>query len=127
MIQFQFMNQARFWLLTIRHADFVPYLPPNVDYVRGQLERGAGGFLHWQLVVHFARKLRIGGVKGIFGDSAHAEPTRSDAAREYVWKDDTAIDNTRFELGTIPFRRGVSQDWDAIRENAKRGRYARNF
>jgi len=116
------MNQARFWLLTIRHADFLPYLPPTVDYIRGQLERGDGGFLHWQLIVHFQRKIRLRGVKAIFGDSAHAEPTRSDAAREYVWKDDTAIDNTRFELGNIPVRRGVSTDWNAVRESAKRGR-----
>ncbi|AJP36341.1 replication-associated protein [Avon-Heathcote Estuary associated circular virus 3] len=116
------MNQARFWILTIRHADFLPYLPPTVDYLRGQLERGDGGFLHWQLVVHFARKVRLGGVKGIFGDSTHAEPTRSDAAREYVWKEDSAVPNTRFELGKIPVRRGVSHDWDAVRESAKRGR-----
>ena len=74
-------TQARFWLLTIRHADFLPFLPPNVDYIRGQLELGDGGFLHWQIVVHFARKTRLGGVKTIFGDSAHAEPTRSDAVK----------------------------------------------
>lgn len=116
------MNQARFWLLTIRHADFVPYLPPTIDYLRGQLERGDGGFLHWQLVVHFARKVRLGGVKSIFGDSAHAEPTRSDAARDYVWKEDTAVANTRFELGKLPIRRGNSADWEIIRENAKLGR-----
>lgn len=116
------MNQARFWLLTIRHADFIPYLPPTVDYIRGQLELGDGGFLHWQIVVHFARKLRLRGVKRIFGNSVHAEPSRSEAARDYVWKDDTAIDNTRFELGQIPFRRGECTDWEIVRENAKRGR-----
>ncbi len=114
--------QARFWILTIPHADFLPYLPPNVDYIRGQLERGDGGFLHWQIVVHFPRKLRLRGVKSIFGDTSHAEPTRSDAAREYVWKDDTAINNTRFELGSPPIRRGVGNDWEAVRNNAKRGR-----
>lgn len=117
------MNQARFWLLTIPHADFVPYQPPNVDYIRGQLERGNDtGYLHWQILVHFARKIRLRGVKSTFGDTTHAEPSRSDAARDYVWKDDTAIENTRFELGTLPFRRGHTEDWDAIRENAKRGR-----
>lgn len=90
------MNQARFWLLTIPHADFVPYQPPTVDYIRGQLERGNDtGYLHWQICVHFSRKLRLRGVKSIFGDTAHAEPSRSDAARDYVWKDDTAIRETR--------------------------------
>jgi len=116
------MTQARFWILTIKHADFLPYQPPSVDYIRGQLERGNGGFLHWQLVVHFQRKIRLRGVKGIFGNTAHAEPSRSDAAREYVWKDDTAVPNTRFELGRPPIRRGVSADWASVRESAKRGR-----
>lgn len=117
------MQQARFWLLTIPHADFLPYLPPNVDYIRGQLERGNDtGYLHWQILVHFSRKLRLRGVKSIFGNTTHAEPSRSDAARDYVWKADTRIDNTQFELGTIPTRRGHSEDWELVRENAKRGR-----
>lgn len=117
------MNQARFWLLTIPHADFTPYLPPTVDYIAGQLERGTDtDYLHWQLVVHFARKIRLRGVKSVFGNTTHAEPTRSDAARSYVWKDDTAVDNTRFELGKRPLRRDRSEDWDAIRNAAKRGR-----
>lgn len=117
------MNQARFWILTIPHADFTPYLPPTVDYIRGQLERGNdNGYLHWQLCVHFARKLRLRGVKSIFGHTCHAEPSRSEAARDYVWKEDTRVDNTQFELGKLPFRRGESTDWEAIRSSAKRGR-----
>lgn len=117
------MNQARWWLLTIPHADFLPFLPRDVTHIAGQLERGDNtGYLHWQLVVSFPRKLRLRGVKSIFGDTCHAEPTRSDAARTYVFKDDTAIPNTRFELGNLPVRRGNSDDWHAIRENAKRGR-----
>jgi len=114
--------QARFWILTIPHADFLPYRPATVDYIRGQLELAASGFLHWQIVVHFKRKLRLGGVKSIFGNSAHAEPSRSEAAREYVWKEVTRIEGTQFELGNIPLRRGHSEDWQLVRENAKRGR-----
>lgn len=118
------MQQARFWLLTIPHADYLPYLPPTVDYIRGQLERGAGlnQYLHWQICVHFARKIRLRGVKSIFGDTCHAEPSRSEAARDYVWKEDTRVDGTRFELGKLPFRRSHSEDWEDIRNNAKRGR-----
>jgi len=118
------MNQARFWLLTIPHANFLPYLPPTVAHIQGQLERGTGlnQYLHWQIVVSFSRKIRLRGVKSIFGDSCHAEPTKSDAARKYVFKEATRIDGTQFELGTLPFRRGISQDWDTIRDNAKRGR-----
>lgn len=118
------MNQARFWLLTIPHADFLPYLPAGCSHIQGQLERGTGlnQYLHWQLVVSFPRKLRLRGVKSIFGDTAHAEPSRSDAARKYVWKEDTRVAGTQFELGNLPMRRGNSADWEAIRENAKRGR-----
>lgn len=128
------MQQARHWILTIPHANFTPYLPKGIDYIRGQLECGEGGFLHWQLVCHTAKKLRLGGIRSIFGP-AHAEPTRSEAAEEYVWKEDTAITNTRFELGRKPVNRGVGKDWDAIKEAAKSGRlddipsdvYVRNY
>lgn len=117
------MNQARYWILTIPHADFLPFLPPNVQHISGQLERGGDtGYLHWQIVVSFPRKLRLRGVKSIFGESCHAEPTRSDAAREYVHKETTRIHGTEFELGKLPFRRGESTDWESIRSNAKRGR-----
>ena len=116
-------SQSRYWLLTIPHADFVPYLPPTVEYIRGQLERGNSDteFLHWQVVAYFKRKLRLRGVRDVFGP-AHAEPTRSQAARDYVWKDATAILGTRFELGALPMRRGESADWEAIRDSARAGR-----
>lgn len=116
------MSQARFWILTIPHADFLPYLPNNVNHIIGQLERGEGGYLHWQLCVSFPRKIRLRGVKSIFGQSCHAEPSRSDAARKYVCKEATRVDNTQFELGTLPLRRGESTDWETVRQNAKRGR-----
>lgn len=115
--------QARFWLLTIPHASFLPFLPTGVDYIRGQLERGEQtNYIHWQVLVHFKRKLRLRGVKSIFGHDVHAEPSRSDAAREYVWKENTRVDGTQFELGNIPMRRSNAEDWEHVRENAKRGR-----
>lgn len=159
------MSQARYWLLTIPHADFLPYLPPNVAYIRGQLELGNGlnpgvlpaneeairgrpdaidehepaiapdgndqlvaepnqrpRYLHWQILVIFSRKLRLGGVKSIFGRTVHAEPSRSQAADEYVWKEDTRVAGTQFELGERPLNRAKSSDWEAIRIAAKRGR-----
>lgn len=158
-------QQARYWLLTIPHADFLPYLPPDVAYIRGQLELGAGlnrnvlppndgplgghprnidepqgtqpgnndgelvedqvgrpRYLHWQVLVIFKRKLRLGGVKSIFGRTTHAEPSRSEAADEYVWKEETRVDGTQFELGARPLNRAKSADWEAIKDAAKRGR-----
>jgi len=117
--------QARYWLLTIPHADFVPYKPPNVVYIRGQLERGGTtDYLHWQLLVAFGKKLRLGGVKSIFGSTCHAEPTRSEAANEYVWKLDTRVQGTQFELGQLPVNRSAPHDWDTIRDDARNGRLA---
>jgi len=48
--------QGIYWLLTIPHHAFVPYLPPGVAYIRGQLERGENtGYLHWQLSLFYPR------------------------------------------------------------------------
>ena len=115
------MQQAAYWLLTIPHYAFLPYLPPSTDWVIGQLEEGSTtGFRHWQLVVHFKKKVRLGGVTATFGNF-HAEPTRSDAAIAYVHKEDTAIQGTRFELGSRPLSRARKEDWCEIRASAERG------
>lgn len=115
--------QARYWLLTIPAHAFVPYLPPDVAYIRGQLESGTeNGYLHWQVLVILKRKLRLAGLKAIFGTTVHAEPSRSSAADDYVWKEDTRVAGTQFDLGTRPIQRGRTLDWERIREEAKRGR-----
>lgn len=117
-------SQAKYWLLTIPHADFLPYKPPNVDYIKGQLEMGGTtGFCHWQVLVCFSTKQRLRGVKSVFGPTVHAEPSKSAAANSYVWKDDTAIDNTRFELGDLPFNRASGKDWDRIRQLARQSEF----
>jgi len=79
------------------------------------------GYGHWQLCVGFKRKLRLAGVKAIFGRTCHAEPTRSEAAIAYCHKDDTAVPNTRFTLGQLRVSRSRSKDWDRIRDDAKCG------
>jgi len=116
--------QGRYWILTVKHELFTPYLPVSVQYIRGQLERGEGGFLHWQFVAYFPTKLRLGGVKQIFGNDVHAELTRSSAAEDYCCKSDTAIPNTDFELGRKSVKRGVAADWDGVWESAKSGKIA---
>lgn len=118
-------SQAKYWILTIPHADFLPYKPPTVAYIRGQLESGEQqGFLHWQLLATFERKTRLAGVKSVFGDRCHAEPSRSDAADEYVWKEETRIMGTQFELGERPFKRNCGQDWQRVWDCATAGRMA---
>jgi hypothetical protein len=62
---------------------------PDVVYARGQQELGDNNqYHHWQLVVGFNRPFRLAGVRKLFGPW-HAEPIKSDAAFDYVWKDDT--------------------------------------
>ena len=115
--------QAKYWLLTVPSHMFTPFLPNGVCSLRGQLESGnETGYLHWQLLVCFARKMRLAGVKNVFGDGIHAEPSRSEAANDYVWKEETRVEGTQFELGKCPFRRNSSTDWESVWDAAKAGR-----
>lgn len=114
--------QGVYWLLTIPAHEFIPYLPPRVRYIRGQLECGNGtGYLHWQLLVIFERSVRLSAVKSVFGVGVHCELSKSEAANSYVWKDETAVIGTRFELGSKPIKRNSAKDWDAIKSSAISG------
>lgn len=116
--------QGRYWILTIPHHLFTPFLPNNVLWLKGQLEEGNGtGYLHWQLLVSFSEKKTLRYVKQIFGEEIHGELTRSSAAEQYVWKDDTSVPNTRFELGKRATKRNSQTDWDAIYSAAKKGKF----
>lgn len=94
--------------------------PPNVDYWRGQLELGSAGLLHWQFVLHLKRKQRSAFVRRMF-PGAHVEATRSIAALDYVFKEDTYVMDTRFEFGQKPINRSSDRDWENIWTLAKTG------
>jgi len=116
------IDQARYWLLTIPQHQFIPYLPPSVAYIRGQLEQGnETDYIHWQLLAVFSKPTRLAAVRKIFGN-IHAEPSRSSAATDYVWKQDTRIEGTQFELGKLALKRNSATDWESIRNSAKCGR-----
>jgi len=117
-------QQARYWLLTIPHYLFTPYLPLNVQYIKGQLEQGSEtDYLHWQVIVAFPKKVTMSKVKDVFGSSIHVEASRSEAACEYVWKEDTRIEGTQFELGKLAFKRNSQKDWDQVLESVKKGKF----
>lgn len=116
-------RQYRHWLLTIPYGSWTPdELPGGCCYVRGQREVGTStAYDHWQVYVVTAKKCRIGFIKSIFGRQCHVEPTRSAAARLYVWKEDTRVEGSQFEFGQLPTRRNCESDWERVWDLAKLG------
>lgn len=118
---------GRYWLLTLPEDAWNPpnELPDQLAYLRGQLECGdTTGYRHWQVLAGFKRTTRLAGVKRLFGGRCHAELGRSNAAREYVWKEDTRVAGTQFELGSFAIRRNNSTDWAAVKRAAIAGAWS---
>lgn len=118
-------GQFRWWIITIPKADWEPVLVPGTDYIKGQEEIGASGYHHWQLVCYTGRKKTFNGLKSLFPNSAHIEPTQSAGANEYVWKDDTSVPGTRFEFGSKPMRRNRLADWAEVLQGAVDGDWSK--
>lgn len=114
---------AAYWILTIPEQAWTPptTLPDNLLLLKGQLEEGANGFRHWQVVVRLKQKQRLSGVRLLFPRETHAEPTRSSAALAYVWKEETSIAGTRFSLG-LSKSKGV--DWEEVKTLAVAGKFS---
>lgn len=116
-------QQGVYWLLTIPEDDYTPSaeLHERVAYIKGQLEQGeTTGYRHWQVLVVLRRKGSLSTLKDIFGRTIHAELSRSSAANEYVWKEDTRV-GEQFEYGALPFKRNDPKDWEQIWDLAKKG------
>lgn len=116
-------RQGTYWLGTIScEQSWEPILPASVAYLRGQRERGSGGFEHFQIFFITSVKQSIRGCGLIFAPVVgHWELTRSAAAESYVWKQDTRVGEP-FEFGQRPFRRNVQHDWDAVKLAAQENR-----
>lgn len=118
--------QARYWLLTIPTLTYPnePTLSGDLVYLKGQKEQGSeSGYEHWQVLAVFGKKQRLRGVKQHFCDTAHCEPSRSEAANEYVWKEDTRVPGTQFEHGALPISRARKADWDRVYSDAVAGEF----
>jgi len=88
--------QGRYWIGTIwpGHGQFVPTEAllgkKGMVWIRGQQEVGGEREgLHWQLFCAFKEKIRRKALCSIINGSW--ELTRSEAAEEYVWKEDTKV------------------------------------
>jgi len=115
------LTQARWWIATIPESDWQPCIPNSFTYAKGQLEQGESGYRHWQAVFHSSTKKSLRAAKQCFPATAHLEPTRSAAATKYVWKEDTRVPDSQFELGDAPFHRSQSTDWAVVRSSALAG------
>lgn len=115
--------KGRYFLLTIPvvHLPEQPTIKDSLVYLKGQQEIGAGGLHHWQILAVFSRQTTLNQCKSFFCPQAHVELSRSSAANDYVWKDDTSVQGTRFELGALPLSRARKADWDSIYDSAKTG------
>lgn len=115
-------RQGVYWFATAPHHKFTPYLPPQLAYIKGQLEAGEeSGYLHWHFVCIFKKKASLRQLTELFGTGIKFELSRSCAAEAYVEKEDTAIPGTQFVLGVKPFRRESPTDWASVLELAKSG------
>lgn len=116
---------ARIWIGTIPYSGEYAIMDKfvgNCVYAIGQQEIGESGYHHYQLVVYFGKPVRLSAVKKVFGDNSHWEPTKSDAAEQYVRKPETAVADSQFEFGKKPLNRARTTDWDQIRADAIAGR-----
>jgi len=114
-----------YWILTIPHEKWTcpTALDPAITMIRGQLEIAASGFKHWQVVVRLKNKQRLSGLKALFPPETHAEPTRSAAATDYVWKEETRVPGTQFQLGQVKAA-AHKVDWDKTLELATKGHFS---
>lgn len=100
------MGPAKYWIGTASEDLWSPYspLPEMVSYASGQKEIGSSGFCHWQLYLVLKRKQRLSWLSRVY-PGIHWEPTRSDAAESYCWKEATRVEGSQFALGSKPVKR----------------------
>lgn len=115
-------RQGIYWICTIPKNDWTPDLPEGIAWIRGQLERGANSdYEHWQVCLSAKKKCSLTSLLSVSAlpTTGHYELTRSRAAKDYVWKEDTRV-GEQFEFGSMAFERNSVVDWDSIREDARK-------
>ncbi|KAI3629593.1 hypothetical protein MIR68_012372, partial [Amoeboaphelidium protococcarum] len=102
-------------------AEYVPAIRDELVYLKGQQEVGEGGYHHWQIMAQFNKKVTLTKAKSFFPNQSHLEQSRSQAADDYVWKEDTRVPGTQFELGERPVQRNRQEDWNQVWQQAVEG------
>lgn len=116
------MSSARYWLGTLYEWTVPTDIADPLVWLRGQQERcPTTGRLHHQVIAGFKKPQRLASVKSKVG-VGHWEITRSQSADNYVWKEETRVEGSQFELGSKPIRRNSEHDWGKVLELAKEGK-----
>lgn len=113
--------QYRYWMCTLWEPAWEPELfSDELAWIKGQKEKAPStGNLHWQLIFGYKKKVSkkriLDQLTVKYGSEDLAywgdiQPTNSAAADEYVWKDETAVEGTRFELGRYLILSNLSEN-----------------
>jgi len=114
----------KYWIITDFCEHYHPFSEEYMTHYCGQQEKcPTTERLHWQCAITCKNKVSISFLKKNYCAKAHLEPSRSDAVREYVHKQETSVNGTRFEHGKLPIRTNVKEDWDKIKDMAKKGEW----
>lgn len=116
-------RQGVYWIGTISaEQNWTPTLIEDVVFLKGQLEMGDGGFKHHQIFFITKGKKSIKQLNNMFKPIiGHWELTRSKAAEDYVWKEESRI-GEQFEFGEKPFNRSNKTDWAIVKQLAQQGK-----
>ena len=111
------MPKAKYWFFTLKSANIEPsqlesLINNNVAYILCQLERGDGGFEHYQGVMHTVRAVKMSVAKSFTFTHIHLEQCRSAAAHAYVTKEETRIGGP-WEFGS-PVETGQGRRTDLL-------------
>lgn len=117
--------QARYWMATVATSSgYTPHLEGDLVFLKGQKEiGGTTNYEHWQLMLVFSKKVTMRQCKSVLHNVAHVEPTKSEAAEAYVWKEDTRVEGSQFQLGNKPKSLARQTDWDQIYNDAIEGNF----
>lgn len=127
------MRQANYWMGTKKfdnEMDMTVMYELNsvesgngcITYLKGQQELPELGYHHWQFLVHVSPKKSLSQMKEV-DRTVHWEPTRSDAAEDYVWKEESSVEGTKFEFGKKAFKRNSKVDWAVQINLARAGQF----
>lgn len=119
------LPKKTYWCAVVPFADWSPpaELSGGIVYIKGQQEVGANtGYHHWQLYVIFEKPIRKPtNYPTGFPPSTHWEATSTKSYEHYVWKNESAVPDTQFELGQKPFQRSSKTDWELVKSAARAG------